>query len=168
MLPKDEIPVRRLFEVFTVDVTLGYLFWKVKSANRIKIGDFAGTKRPCGHLFVQLDGRAVAVHRIIWAMQHGKWPDGFIDHINQNPADNRPENLRVVTPKQNRINISKTFKNNKCGFTGVVLRRKKYVAFITKDKKQQYLGSFSTAQEAHQAYVAAHRRIFPEYTPFAA
>ena len=168
MFPKDKIPVSRLFEMFTVDFTLGKLFWKVKSANRIKIGDFAGTKRPCGHLFVQLDNRAIAVHRIVWAMQHGQWPDGLIDHINQNPTDNRPENLRLSTKGQNRANISKTFKNNKCGFTGVVLRRKKYVAFITKDKKQKYLGSFNTAEEAHQAYIAAHRCIHSKFSPFAA
>lgn len=168
MAPKDEIPVTLLFEMFTVDFTLGNLFWKVKKAKRIKIGDFAGTKRPCGHLFVQLDGRAVAVHRIIWAMRHGEWPNGFIDHINRDPADNRPENLRIANYKQNRVNTSKTFKNNKCGFTGVVLRRKKYVALINKDKKQQYLGSFNTAEEAHQVYIAVHRRTFSEYSPFLA
>jgi hypothetical protein len=34
-------------------------------------------------------------------MTRGEWPTDEIDHINGDPADNRPENLRMVTHRDN-------------------------------------------------------------------
>jgi len=168
MKPFNELSLSFLFEVFTVDFSKGQLFWKVQTARRIKIGDLVGVKRPTGHLFVQLKGKNIAVHRIVWAMKHGEWPNGMIDHINQNPADNRPENLRIVTKKQNAANVSKPYKTNKTGLKGVSFRRKvrKYVASIRNNGRQEHLGLFATAEDAAQAYIAAHSRIHGEFSPF--
>lgn len=49
-------------------------------------------------------------HRFIVAVTLGKWPprDLDVDHINNNPSDNRPENLRIVTRKDNAGNRRKT------------------------------------------------------------
>jgi hypothetical protein len=161
-------PLNLLFEVFDVDFSTGQLFWKVKIARQTKIGDLIGVKRPSGHVFVQLKGKNIAVHRIIWAMKHGEWPNGMIDHINQNPADNRPENLRIVTKRQNAANVSKPYKTNKIGLKGVTFRRKvgKYVASIRNNGRQEHLGFFATAEDAAQAYIAAHSRIHGEFSPF--
>lgn len=42
------------------------------------------------------------IHRIIWETFNGKIPEGYeIDHINTIRNDNRLENLRLVTPKEN-------------------------------------------------------------------
>lgn len=41
-------------------------------------------------------------HRLIWEKVVGEIPDGFqIDHIDQNPLNNRIENLRVVRGEEN-------------------------------------------------------------------
>lgn len=66
--------------------------------------------RPAGHTTrhgyrrVRVNGQNCAEHRLIWKIVHGKEPRGFIDHINGIRDDNRPENLRDVTPAENAMN----------------------------------------------------------------
>ena len=46
------------------------------------------------------------LHRAVWECHHGQIPNGLmIDHINRGRADNRIENLRLVTAKENRMNV---------------------------------------------------------------
>ena len=49
-------------------------------------------------------------HRVIWALVHGEWPEGQIDHINGVRDDNRLENLRVVTNQDNQKKHKETQK----------------------------------------------------------
>lgn len=63
---------------------------------------------------VGFEGKRYPAHRIIWAMHHGREPDGVIDHINGKKWDNRIENLRDVTHAQNSWNIVR----NRVGASG--------------------------------------------------
>lgn len=67
-----------------------------------------GSKSPEGHDYLWFkDGeKSILTHRFIVAVTIGKWvPRDFdVDHINHNPSDNRPENLRVVTRRDNNGN----------------------------------------------------------------
>lgn len=80
----------------------------------------------------------------------------YVDHINHNTFDNRRCNLRICTNSQNNMN-----KNSK----GVSFRKEynRYRAYITKDRKQHYLGSFKTEEEAKEARRQAEIKYFGEF-----
>lgn len=50
--------------------------------------------------------KSILSHRFIVAVSLGKWPprDFDVDHVNHDPSDNRPSNLRVVTRRDNAGN----------------------------------------------------------------
>lgn len=85
------------------------------------------------------------------------------DHINRNRLDNRKSNLRVVAPTVNVRNISMQ-KNNTTGYRGVTVsrNRKKYVAQITVNYKNIYLGQFDTVEDAYRARLRAEEEYYGE------
>jgi hypothetical protein len=60
-------------------------------------------------------------HRLVWALANGRMPEAQIDHINGDPLDNRPSNLRSVTRQENSKNLARRF-DNKSGVSGVTWR----------------------------------------------
>ncbi len=87
-------------------------------------------------------------HQFIFYMVYGKIVD-CIDHINGLVDDNRIENIRSVTYKQNQHNQKKAKGYSKSG--------KKWNSQITIDSKTISLGRYDTEQEAHQAYINAKK-----------
>lgn len=86
--------------------------------------------------------------------QVAKTPEGKItDHINGDKLDNRRENLRVCSHKDNNAN-SKLFKTNTSGYRGVSLIKStgKWRATISVKNKSINLGHFNSIKEAAIAY----------------
>lgn len=90
----------------------------------------------------------------------------YYDHIDRNPLNNRKSNLRPATMSENMSNRS-LFKNNKSGITGVWWddKREKWIAYIRKDNKQNYLGSFINKNDAIRARLNAEVKYFGEFAP---
>ena len=81
-------------------------------------------------------------------------PDGMkiiVDHINHDKTDNRLENLRLVNNRQNSLSRKKN-RDLPHGVLFQSSKSKPYFSQIWKNGKSHYLGSFTTAQEASQAY----------------
>lgn len=133
------------------------LIWKVNTSRRVKVGDVAGWKDELGYVYVRVNGKLIPAHRIIWEMHYGKIPEGMeIDHINHITDDNRIENLRLVTRKDNCKNVSMS-KSNKSGVVGVswCKRTCKWFASIRVDRKEKFLGRYDKIEDAAAARKAA-------------
>jgi len=126
----------------------GELFWKVSKAKRTKIGDIAGCHKEKGYFHCGIDGTNYLIHRLIFAFHYGYMPK-YIDHIDNNPSNNKIENLREATYSQNQCN--KTLqKNNTSGVKGVtwVKSRCRWVVKVQIDNIQKQIGYFKDLEFA--------------------
>lgn len=71
-----------------------------------------------GYRIVKIKGRYFPVHRVVWLLNYGRFPEGEIDHINRVRDDNRIENLRDVDRLTNVLNVQYT-PNPKTGVVGI-------------------------------------------------
>ena len=87
-----------------------------------------------------------------------------VDHINGNKADNRKENLRVVSQSKSLINKI-VLSNNKSGIAGVGWdkKRSKWVAEIRMDGIKCYLGRYDKIEDAVYVRYAAEKILFKEF-----
>ena len=148
-------------EFLSYDSTSGVFTW-TKNKGRIVAGAVAGHKaKRAGYYYIKFNQQIMAVHRLAWYFVYGHPPECHIDHINGDKADNRIVNLRDVDRLYNAQNLKKAHCRNTCGLLGVTSRRggSRYDSSIWRDGKSYYLGSFITAQDAHNAYLAAKREL---------
>ena len=135
----------------------GKLKYKTRPANRIKVGQEAGCAGgKNGYHQIHIKGRIYRTHQLIWVMFHGCIDTSLImDHINRDILDNRIENLRLVTVKQNAQNqAGKGYKTHNKG---------RYSSVITVDGKSISLGTYGTKEEAHAVYLKAKEEYHPYY-----
>ncbi|CAB4137445.1 HNH nuclease [uncultured Caudovirales phage] len=91
----------------------------------------------------------IPAHRLAWFMHYGVWPDGEVDHIDGDRANNAIANLRCVSKSLNQRNRAVGV-NNSTGFLGVYLNKAsgKYVAQWVGPNGRRRKGGFETAQAA--------------------
>jgi hypothetical protein len=106
------------------------------------------------------------VHRLL-AQAFLPNPENYaeIDHINNDPNDNRVENLRWCNRLQNTLNIRK-HKDNKSGFKGVYCQKGRFIASITYQGKRYRCGSYSKAEEAFEAYKKKADELHKEFAKY--
>lgn len=154
------ITQQELKELLNYDQETGIFTWiKISPHLSRLIGTKAGTKRKDGYYRVYIDNKRYYLHRLAWLYVHGELPK-TIDHVNQNPSDNRIDNLRNVTQLENMRN-RKLSSNNTSGITGVTYNksRKKWVAQININDKGYFLGHFDTAEDAKTKRIATSKTL---------
>ena len=147
----------RANELFHYEPSSGKLFWKKRTARRIKVGDEAGTFcKSTGYRMVFINRKGYLVHRIAILLATGACdPSKEVDHIDHDRVNNRLNNLRIVDRVNNMRNIS-LGKTNKTGVIGVSLKytrtgELRYSANIMVNRKSINLGIFDNIEEAAAA-----------------
>lgn len=123
-------------------------------------GAEAGCPSGDGYRQITLDGRLYRTHRLAWFYMTGEWPDPEVDHDDGDHGNNRWGNLREATTGMNAQNRKKSTRN-KSGHTGVCWHggHKKWMAYITVDRKRLFLGRFDDVAAAAAVYVKAKAEL---------
>lgn len=149
--------------VLNYDPETGLFTWKSGVNRRLAAGAIAGTQHGSGYISIQINGHIYLAHRLAWLYVFGRWPSGFLDHINGDRGDTRIANLREASRVENNRN-KRTPSHNTSGFKGVhVASNGRVQAHIGVGRRQLYLGSFGSIEEARAAYEAAAQRYFGSF-----
>lgn len=157
---RAELTQERLKEVLHYSPDTGVLTWAAKTSRKVVVGSSAGSIRVDGYIHVGVDGTRYLAHRLAWLHVYGAWPTKHLDHVDGDRSNNSMRNLRVCTDAENGQNRKGPNANSRTGYLGVTYDRRygTYSAHITRQGVKTHLGTFSTPEEAHQAYLAAKAR----------
>jgi hypothetical protein len=152
----EPVSVEKLAQLLSYDPETGLMAWKpragqsawnAKHANRAAMS----TQHSEGYLIGKVEGRRVYAHRVAFAIHHGRWPAGLIDHVNGDRADNRAANLREVGPSENATNKRAGLPQS--GHAGIwwIEGAQRWRVVRRHNGKRHNIGSFADLDEAVQA-----------------
>jgi len=138
----------------------------VKSMERISNGGYYRVKEKilnkhknkAGYEYVglYLEGKSTTrtVHQLVAIAFLNHIPNGYnliVDHIDNNPSNNRVDNLQITTPREN---TSKDKKEGTSKYTGVCWAKNanKWLSCIRIEGKKVHLGLFKCELAAAKAY----------------
>jgi hypothetical protein len=145
--------------LLSYDPLTGIFTWLCRSARRIRAGDVAGSVGPYGYRVIKIEGLNYQEHRLAHLYMTGSWPACVIDHIDGVRANNAWANLREATMTTNGQNMRTAHRDSATGLLGASPDGHRFISQIKVAGKVLKLGKFDTAEEAHQVYLAAKRRL---------
>jgi HNH endonuclease len=156
--PSNEI-MKKIKESFFYEEKTGVIYKKTYRNKALNNFIPTGTKTKQGYLKIRFFRKTISAHRIAYFLYFKKWPENNIDHINGIRHDNRIENLRIATKRDNARN--KEFHRKNTRPIGTFFRKdfNKFTAQIHFLNKTLYLGSYKTEKEADMVVKKATKLI---------
>lgn len=158
MSNENSITLDALKRAVSYNPEVGVFYWK-HARGRVSAGAVAGHIGHDHRRRLTIDKKHILASRAAWLYMTGAFPAGEIDHKNGNKLDDRICNLRDVTRALNQQNLRSANRRSTSGLLGVLSSRSRFRARIHIDGRDVGLGTFDTAQEAHEAYLHAKRKI---------
>ena len=127
-----------LLDLLDYDKETGIFRWKKANNRKIKAGSVAGCKN---NGIITIKHKKYKIGRLAWFYINKKWPNGDITHLNDIKTDNRICNLKTGSIRGLKTTFNPYYDKT----------RKRWRSTIMVYRKQIYLGSFATEQEAKDA-----------------
>jgi len=134
-----ELPSQQdLLKLFYYDNGLKWKEGRKGSKLCNKDGDVVGCVGNEGYAMINVFGVTYMLSRIVYQTVNGNLTtDLVIDHLNRDRKDNRIENLRAITEKNN-LRSKTMYSNNSTGVTGVSSQAYKYMKKDGTEVEHQY------------------------------
>lgn len=151
---------------FDGDIAIGYTFegevFKISIEDYNKCKDICWYSNGNGYIRGNYNGKDILLHRYILGIHNNDFSyyKNVVDHKNRNPKDNRKENLKICSTKENNSNKS-IYSNSKSGVKGIYWNKKlhKWSVEIKIKDRRVYLGLFKNKEEAIKAQEEAYNEI---------
>lgn len=151
--------------------TLFYLDAQGRLRNKVTrgkavTGKIAGSSNKDDHRRICVDYEMYLMHRVVFALFHGRWPKGFLDHKDMNRANNHPDNLREATRSQNSQNTG-IRRGSQSGYRNVgwVEKDQMWRVRLCVHGVRYTIGYFKNVELADLVAQEARQRLFGEFAP---
>ncbi len=107
-----------------------------------------------------INKKRILIHRLIMQPLENQ----EVDHIDNNPLNNKKNNLRICSSSENNMNRKKP-KNNTSGHKGVYFDKKaqKWRVYIQINKRTKYIGSYEDIETAIKYREKYEKEIYKEF-----
>jgi len=148
------ITQEQLKALFDYDPTDGWFVNRIDRGPRAMAGTVAGCVTAKGYIEIKINGKPYRAHNLAWLYVYGVWP-ALLDHIDRDPSNNKIDNLREATTTQNNHNSERAVGTS--GLRGAYFDRRTshWYSQIKVQDQIVWLGTFSSAKEAHEAFEVA-------------
>lgn len=163
-LKEQALSYDMLISALAYDPVTGVFTWTCRQGPRTLEGAAAGSiHKSTGYIVIGLAGlKGYRACRLAVFYMTQAWPIGDVDHVNGVKADDRWANLRAVSTQHNCQNQIRARSDSASGLLGAFWDKKRcqwYSKIDVGQGKKHWLGTFPTALEAHESYVAAKRNL---------
>lgn len=141
-------------EYFEYDPATGFMYKCGESRRRgifkNQISSFDGI-----YYKVYVLGKYYKLHHVAWFLYYSEWPITLIDHRDQDPLNNKINNLRSSTSIKNAANRYKLSKLP----TGIYKARNRFEAKMKYKRIYYHFGYFYSVEEAFEVYKKRYKEI---------